>query len=90
MDQNPAICFACSRLWKAPDPSTGAQMIVYCDAFPGGKGIPAPIATGRFDHRKPFGGEHDGLLFKQAPGEYAQSKLGTWEQFHKLASAEEE
>lgn len=86
MDQTPAICFACARLWPAPDPDTGAQMIVACDAFPGG--VPAKIAQGEFDHRKPFGGEKDGLLFKQAPGEYAQVQLKTWEQYHQKVDKE--
>lgn len=84
--QLPSICFACSRLWPTPDPATNTQLIAFCDAFP--KGIPGPIAIGDFDHRKPFGGEKDDLLFKQAPGEAAQVKLDTWEKYHEMAGQE--
>lgn len=80
MDQVPAICFACTRLWPAPDPVTGVQQVVFCDAFP--NGIPDQIASGDFDHREKFGGERDGLLFKQAPGEYADVMLEAWEKYH--------
>lgn len=88
MDQSPAICFACARLWPSPDQDSGAQLVKFCDAFPGG--IPPQIASGAFDHRKKFGGERDGLLFKQAEGAYAQVQFDTWDKYHQLQGNKED
>lgn len=77
----PAICMACSRLLPAPGP-LGEQLIAFCDAYP--KGIPDPISSGEFDHRKKFGGEKDGMLFDQAPGEFAEVMLEGWQEYHDL------
>jgi hypothetical protein len=73
---SPAQCFACTRLHPSASPTDGREAVT-CDAFPGG--IPIEISQGMQDHRRPHGGERDGLLFDKAAGPRADFDFESWE-----------
>jgi len=56
----PYICLARKHLHRAG--VFGEDAGRTCNAYP--DGIPEPILYETFDHRRPFGGERDGLLFE--------------------------
>lgn len=71
MQVSPIQCLACTRL----DPAT--EQPTRCTAFP--DGIPPEIGIYAADHRKPIGGERDGLLFEQAGSDEARDAFTWWQ-----------
>lgn len=74
----PIQCFSCVRLDRSQGTIelTDLPRVERCAAFP--DGIPDVMVDGG-DHRKPLGGEKDGLLFKLSPVAEEASMFPFWE-----------
>ncbi|TDE58162.1 hypothetical protein E1295_06000 [Nonomuraea mesophila] len=78
MRPRPAICDACSRIRKRPNPAGTTSLdrvLPFCEAFPGG--VPDQIYFGGFDHRQGYPGD-GGVLFELREG--GEPALAAYEQ----------
>lgn len=62
---SPVQCFACTRLIRTVDESSGTQTVARCRAYP--DGIPMEIGMLGADHRTRRGDETGGLIFDRKP-----------------------